>query len=71
MFKSDASERKVYNPRVKASMYERLSGPGSRHKVHRISISAPFLLPQLLLPQASAAGRGRTLTLGENRILKG
>lgn len=42
--KTEAPERKFYNLSVKTSMCGRLLHPGSRHVVHRVPMSASFLL---------------------------
>lgn len=71
--KIEAPERKFCNLSMKTSACGRLLHPGSRHVVHRVPVSASFLLPRLLmpLPQASAAGRKGTLPHRKYRVLTG
>lgn len=60
--KVKTSERKLYNLSKKTTMCAGLENSGSRHQVHRVPISAPFL-PQLLLPASTLSSCCRE---GEN-----
>lgn len=67
--KVKTSERKLYNLSEKTTMCAWLADSWSRHKVHRVPISAPSL-PQLLLSAStlsSCCGEGENLDSQEEQ----